>query len=302
MTLKKIYLPEQSYFITTNVLNREWIFGSLKNGLYLPHDGLCKALINILNTLRGILGFLLHGYVIMPHHLHLILNTAAPFRVGENSFSLSSLAEDKSSATRSGGNTNSESNTYSEGNTYSTRPELTMLFNDRSASHHDRSAFLHVSEAEDKSSATRLDGNANLPRMGEDLSSSLAAAKNKFLATRVKNNSNRTTHFKNKTNQNRVGEDLSSPSTNVSQIMKLIKGRSARILNNLLGRSGQLWQHSFYEHCIRNEKDFMEKLNYIHFNPIKANLVQDPLNFQYSSYRNYYSNDDSIIKIDKFDL
>lgn len=207
MTLKKIYLPEQSYFITTNVLNKEWIFGKLKNGLYLPQDELCQTLINVLDSLRKIMGFLLHGYVIMPHHLHLILTTA----------------EDESSATRS------------EGNTDFTQQGSTIRFNDHSV-------------------------------------------------------------------PNCVGEDLSSPSTNISQIMKLVKGRSARILNNLLVRSGQLWQHSFYEHCIRNEKDFMEKLNYIHFNPIKANLVQDPLTFQYSSYRNYYSNDDSIIKIDRFDL
>ncbi|MFH1235360.1 MAG: transposase [Parcubacteria group bacterium] len=98
--------------------------------------------------------------------------------------------------------------------------------------------------------------------------------------------------------QSRVGGDLSPPTANVSQIMHAIKGRSARQINKILGTSGQLWQHDFYEHSIRNEADFEEKLNYIHANPIRARFVNDPVNFKYSSYRNYFMNDQSVIAID----
>ncbi|MFA6391497.1 MAG: transposase [Patescibacteria group bacterium] len=200
MTLEKIYLPEQYYFITTNILNKEWVFGKLIHGIYEPNERLCVAFIKALNELRKIMGFLLSGYVIMPNHVHLILKTAE-----NESFD---TAEDKSSATR---------------------------FND-----------------------------VGIPT--------------------------------------RVGENSFSPGHNISQIMKAIKGRSARIINEILGKNGQLWQHSFYEHGIRNEQDFIEKLNYIHFNPVRAGLVEDQSDFKYSSYQNYHLDDDLIIKIDKIDL
>lgn len=72
--------------------------------------------------------------------------------------------------------------------------------------------------------------------------------------------------------------------------MKVIKGKSARQMNKILGRAGQLWPHSFYEHCIRSDKDFREKLNYFHSNPLRANLVKNPADYKYSSFRNYYLN------------
>jgi REP element-mobilizing transposase RayT len=103
--------------------------------------------------------------------------------------------------------------------------------------------------------------------------------------------------------QQRVGGDSSPPPEgNISQIMHAIKGRSARLINKKLGESGQFWQKDFYEHGIRNEKDFEEKLNYIHLNLVRANLAKDPADFKYSSYRNYYLGGDSIIKIDRIEL
>ena len=34
-----------------------------------------------------------------------------------------------------------------------------------------------------------------------------------------------------------------------------------------------LWQRRFWEHTIRNEKDFSQHADYIHFNPVKHGLV-----------------------------
>jgi len=45
-----------------------------------------------------------------------------------------------------------------------------------------------------------------------------------------------------------------------------------------------VWQKKYYEHTIRNEKDFLEKVAYIHHNPIKHELVEEINEWKYSSY------------------
>ena len=42
-----------------------------------------------------------------------------------------------------------------------------------------------------------------------------------------------------------------------------------------------IWQERFYEHTIRNEKDWLEKMSYIQHNPIKHGLVEDINEWQY---------------------
>ena len=51
-------------------------------------------------------------------------------------------------------------------------------------------------------------------------------------------------------------------------------------------------------HIIRNGKDFEEKANYIHKNPVRAKLVDNLKEYKFSSYINYYLGDESLIKID----
>ncbi len=45
-----------------------------------------------------------------------------------------------------------------------------------------------------------------------------------------------------------------------------------------------IWQERFYEHTIRDEKDYLSKLEYIYNNPVKHNLIDEPQNWQYSSF------------------
>ncbi len=52
---------------------------------------------------------------------------------------------------------------------------------------------------------------------------------------------------------------------------------------NLRG-SKPIWQKRFYEHTIRDEKDYYEKLNYIYNNPIKHEYVENIEDWKYSSY------------------
>jgi len=45
-----------------------------------------------------------------------------------------------------------------------------------------------------------------------------------------------------------------------------------------------IWQERFYEHTIRDEKDWLEKMEYIHYNPLKHELVEDIKDWKYTSF------------------
>ncbi len=45
-----------------------------------------------------------------------------------------------------------------------------------------------------------------------------------------------------------------------------------------------IWQRRFWEHTIRDEKDYIAVLNYIYINPVKHGLVDDPLRWPFSSF------------------
>ena len=50
---------------------------------------------------------------------------------------------------------------------------------------------------------------------------------------------------------------------------------------------GNLWQRRYWEHAIRNERDFADHCEYIHFNPVKHGLVECPTDWEYSSMHRY---------------
>ncbi len=60
----------------------------------------------------------------------------------------------------------------------------------------------------------------------------------------------------------------------------------------------KLWVTRFDDEVIRSKEMFWVKLNYIHNNPVKANIVLSPDEYLYSSYRNYQNNDNSILYVD----
>ena len=49
----------------------------------------------------------------------------------------------------------------------------------------------------------------------------------------------------------------------------------------------QLWQEGSHPEVILGSKMMRQKINYIHFNPVVAGFVDDPLVWKYSSARNY---------------
>ena len=46
-----------------------------------------------------------------------------------------------------------------------------------------------------------------------------------------------------------------------------------------------IWQRRFWEHTIRDERDYVALMDYIHFNPVKHRLVKQARDWEYSSFR-----------------
>jgi REP element-mobilizing transposase RayT len=59
-------------------------------------------------------------------------------------------------------------------------------------------------------------------------------------------------------------------------ILKQLKGASARSVNKLLGASGPVWQEESFDHVLRSQESFEEKLEYMRQNPVRRGLVRRP--------------------------
>jgi putative transposase len=50
-----------------------------------------------------------------------------------------------------------------------------------------------------------------------------------------------------------------------------------------------VWKRRFWEHTIRDEDDFADHFNYIHYNPVKHGLVRVPSEWPYSTFHRWVS-------------
>jgi len=48
-----------------------------------------------------------------------------------------------------------------------------------------------------------------------------------------------------------------------------------------------IWQRRFWEHVIRDERDYERHVDYIHFNPVKHGHVARAADWPYSSFHRY---------------
>ena len=62
----------------------------------------------------------------------------------------------------------------------------------------------------------------------------------------------------------------------------------------------QVWEEGTQPKLITTDKMLLQKTEYIHYNPVKRGLVDEPEHWRYSSARNYILGDHSIIRIDDF--
>ena len=86
------------------------------------------------------------------------------------------------------------------------------------------------------------------------------------------------------------------------KIIEVVKNDSRKYILPLLMKqkcySFQVWQPQNWPELVESEKFFQQKLNYIHQNPVIKGYVEREEDWKYSSARNYYCNDHSILEVE----
>ncbi len=98
-----------------------------------------------------------------------------------------------------------------------------------------------------------------------------------------------------------------------SRVMQALKqGFARRVLKTLRRRrmaaQGELfaaatehvWQKRFYDFNVFTARKRIEKLRYMHWNPVKGGLVQEPEQWPWSSYRSYALGEQGAVRINQW--
>lgn len=80
---------------------------------------------------------------------------------------------------------------------------------------------------------------------------------------------------------------VETESTNLSKIMQLILSLYVEQYNHKYNLSGHLFRGRYTAKIIEDDAYFLETSRYIHLNPVKAQMVREPLAYCYSSYGSY---------------
>lgn len=62
----------------------------------------------------------------------------------------------------------------------------------------------------------------------------------------------------------------------LADILKGIKGASARRVNDRLQTAGPVWQEESFDHVVRSDESLAQRIEYIRQNPVRRGLVSTP--------------------------
>ncbi len=89
-----------------------------------------------------------------------------------------------------------------------------------------------------------------------------------------------------------MGEPLRE--TLADAIKSLKQGVSRRLIED----AEHFWQKRYYDFNVRNYEQFVEKLRYIHRNPVKRGLCRAPEEWEWSSFRHYAMGIEGLVEIE----
>ncbi len=82
----------------------------------------------------------------------------------------------------------------------------------------------------------------------------------------------------------------------LSRALQSLKQSVARTL--ALRAKDSFWLARYYDFNVASEQKFLEKLRYIHRNPVTRGLVAHPEDWAWSSFRHYASGDAGVVEIE----
>jgi putative transposase len=77
-----------------------------------------------------------------------------------------------------------------------------------------------------------------------------------------------------------------------------LKSLKQGVSRRLIGDAEHFWQKRYYDLNIRDYPQFVEKLRYIHRNPVKAGLCERPEDWEWSSFRHYATGCEGRVEIE----
>jgi REP element-mobilizing transposase RayT len=88
----------------------------------------------------------------------------------------------------------------------------------------------------------------------------------------------------------------------ISKIMQAVMLSYSQKFRNKYDYVGYVWQGRFKSKVIEGEDYILECLNYIHNNPLRANIVTKLKEYKWSSYHKYNENDNPLDEAIEIDL
>jgi putative transposase len=65
-----------------------------------------------------------------------------------------------------------------------------------------------------------------------------------------------------------------------------------------LSTGNSFWQKRYHDRNVRDEREFTVKLRYLHRNPVKRGLVNEPQDWKWSSFRHYALRERGVVEIE----
>ncbi|MEQ6389245.1 transposase [Bacillaceae bacterium S4-13-58] len=88
---------------------------------------------------------------------------------------------------------------------------------------------------------------------------------------------------------NHLHLQLMSPEQPISKIMSLVNKRYADYYNTKYKMTGHVYEKRYFDKIIPDPIAMLEVSRYIHLNPLEAQMVLNPEDYRWSSYRHFSS-------------
>ncbi len=81
-------------------------------------------------------------------------------------------------------------------------------------------------------------------------------------------------------------------------LAEALKSLKQGVSRRLIGGEEHFWQKRYYDFNARNYRQFVEKLHYIHHNPVKRGLCAHPEDWRWSSFRAWATGCEGAVEIE----
>jgi len=83
-----------------------------------------------------------------------------------------------------------------------------------------------------------------------------------------------------------------------STLARALQALKQSVARRLIGEREHFWQARYYDFNVWTARKRIEKLRYMHRNPVKRGLVEKPEHWPWSSFRHYQTGEEGVVEIE----